>query len=160
KTVILIVDEAQKLDTKSLEVLRVLLNYETNEYKLLQLVLLGQLELYAKIINIPNFMDRISFKYTLNPLDEDETHKVIEFRIGQAGYHGKIRLFPNDAIKEIHRYTRGYPRQIALLCHNALKRVVMENKASVDESIVRSLINEEVRSGWQTKLSQPLKSSY
>lgn len=160
KTVILIVDEAQKLDTMSLEVLRILLNYETNEYKLLQLVLLGQLELYAKITNIPNFMDRISFKYTLNPLAENETRELIEFRIRQAGYEGKSRLFQDEAIKEIYNYTRGYPRQISLLCHRALKKIVMENKALIDRTIIHSLIDEEVRSGWQTKLSQPLKSNY
>ena len=62
QTVILIVDEAQKLDLATLEVLRVLLNFETNEYKLIQLVLLGQLELYLKIANMPNFFDRISFR--------------------------------------------------------------------------------------------------
>ncbi|MCK5082115.1 MAG: AAA family ATPase, partial [Candidatus Omnitrophica bacterium] len=67
KAVVLIIDEAQKLNDRSLEVLRVLLNYETNEYKLLQLVLLGQTELHEKIVNIPNFFDRISFKYMLNP---------------------------------------------------------------------------------------------
>ena len=55
KSVVLIIDEAQKLSERSLESLRVLLNYETNEYKLLQLVLLGQTELHEKIINIPNF---------------------------------------------------------------------------------------------------------
>jgi len=62
KTVVLIVDEAQKLNEVTLEALRVLLNYETNEFKLLQLILLGQLELYAKIVNMQNFLDRISFK--------------------------------------------------------------------------------------------------
>lgn len=160
KTVVLIIDEAQKLDTKSLEVMRILLNYETNEYKLLQLVLLGQIECYARIVNIPNFMDRISFKYTLNPLDEEETRELIEFRLVQAGYQGKTRLFLDDAIKEIHHYTRGYPRQIARLCHNALKKLVVDNKASVDAVNVRSLIDEEVRSGWQPRVSQPLKSSY
>lgn len=93
KAVTLIIDEAQKLNATTLEVLRVLLNYETNEFKLLQLVLLGQLELHAKIMEIPNFFDRISFKYTLNPLDMKETKEMIEFRIRQAGYHSSIYLF-------------------------------------------------------------------
>ncbi|MDD5745648.1 MAG: AAA family ATPase [Candidatus Omnitrophica bacterium] len=81
KTIVLIIDEAQKLNELTLECLRVLLNYETNEYKLLQLVLLGQMELHSKILSIPNFIDRISFKYTLNPLDEREMRQMIEFRI-------------------------------------------------------------------------------
>ena len=88
RTVVIIIDEAQKLTDNSLEILRVLLNYETNEYKLLQLVLLGQLELYTRIMNIPNFFDRISFRYVLNPLGLNETKEMIEFRIRQAGYRG------------------------------------------------------------------------
>ena len=85
KSVVLIIDEAQKLNERSLEMLRVLLNYETNEYKLLQLVLLGQTELHEKIIGIPNFFDRISLKYTLNPFSLKETEEMIEFRIRKAG---------------------------------------------------------------------------
>ena len=69
KTVVIIVDEAQKLSESSLELLRAFLNYETNEYKLLQLILLGQLELYSRILNIPNFFDRISFYYNLKRPD-------------------------------------------------------------------------------------------
>ncbi|MEK7448092.1 MAG: AAA family ATPase [Planctomycetota bacterium] len=148
KTVVLIVDEAQKLELNSLEVLRVLLNYETNEYKLLQLVLLGQLELYSKIINMANFIDRVSFKYTLNPLNEDETREMIDFRLKQAGYQNMAPLFQDGAIREIYRYTRGYPRQVSLLCHNALKSVVMQNKLVVDEQMVREIINQETRNGW------------
>ena len=123
KTVTLIIDEAQKLSEASLEVLRVLLNYETNEFKLLQLILLGQLELHSRILNISNFYDRISFKYTLNPLDFNETQEMIEFRVRQAGYKASMNLFLDAAVKEIYEYSRGYPRQITMLCHKALKKV-------------------------------------
>ena len=93
KTTVLIIDEAQKLTENSLEILRTLLNYETNEYKLLQLVLLGQMELHYKIMNMQNFFDRISFKYTLNPLNFEETKEMVEFRIRQAGYKSSMYLF-------------------------------------------------------------------
>ena len=106
-TTILIIDEAQKLNLTSLEVLRVLLNFETNEYKLIQLVLLGQIELYGKIVNMPNFLDRISFKYTLNPLGPQETREMIQFRIKTAGYMTSIPLFNDEAISEIYNYSRG-----------------------------------------------------
>jgi len=151
KTVVLIIDEAQKLSECSMEVLRILLNYETNEFKLLQLVLLGQLELYTKIMNIPNFFDRISFKYTLNPLDFNETKEMIRFRIAQAGYKANMHIFLDDAIKEIYQHSRGYPRQITLLCHKALKTLVLKNKFVVDASIIRELIDEEIKSGWHRK---------
>ena len=148
KTVVLIIDEAQKLNEVTLECLRVMLNYETNEFKLLQLVLLGQMELHSKVMNIPNFVDRINFKYTLNPLDEEESRLMIEFRIKQAGYKANMHLFLNGAIKEIYRHTHGYPRRINMICHKALKRLVMNNKFVVDEGMIRTIINEEVNQGW------------
>lgn len=160
RTVVLIVDEAQKLNESSLEVLRVLLNYETNEYKLLQLVLLGQLELYSKIMNIANFFDRISFKYTLNPLDFNETKEMIEFRIRQAGYRASMHIFLGDAIKEIYNYSRGYPRQITMICHRALKNLVLKNKFVVDVSIIREIIEEDMKSGWNRKTSLAEKNTF
>jgi general secretion pathway protein A len=155
KTVVLIVDEAQTLKESTLEALRLLLNYETNEYKLLQLILLGQMELHAKIMNITNFLDRISFKYTLNPLDLDETREMIDFRIRQAGYVSRISLFLESAVKEIYLYTKGYPRQIAMLCHKALKALVMNKKFVVDKNIIDEIIHKEVKEGW-SRVTAPI----
>ena len=160
KTVAIIIDEAQKLSETSLEVLRVLLNYETNEFKLLQLVLLGQMELHSKIANIPNFFDRISFKYTLNPLGFDETKEMIEFRIRQAGYKANMHLFLDEAIREIYQYSRGYPRQITMLCHKALKSLVLKKKFVIDAWSVRELIDEEIKTGWHRKDLLLQKNSY
>jgi len=145
KTVVLLIDEGQKLNTLSLEILRVLLNYETNEYKLLQLVLLSQLELLPRLREMKNFWDRVSLKYVLNPLDEGETKEMIEFRIKAAGYNSGVEFFSDEAITEIYRYTQGYPRRISMLCHNALKVLVMENKPMVDAAIIRSLIATELK---------------
>ncbi len=160
KSVVLIIDEAQKLSDRSLEVLRVLLNYETNEYKLLQLVLLGQTELHEKICNIPNFFDRISFKYMLNPLSLQETEEMINFRIRKAGYKAKMHLFLKDAITEIHQATQGYPRRITMLCHRALKELVMRNKSVVNASVIEDIIQNEMRAGWHRKDPLLLKNSY
>jgi general secretion pathway protein A len=148
KIVTIIIDEAQKLSESSLEILRVLLNYETNNFKLLQLVLLGQLELHSKIMTMPNFFDRISFKYTLNPLDFDETKEMIEFRIRQAGYKANMYLFLDDAVQEIHRYSHGYPRRITMLCHKALKSLVSQNKFAIDAAFIKEIIEAETRAGW------------
>jgi general secretion pathway protein A len=143
KIVVLVIDEAQKLSDMSLECLRVLLNYETNSFKLLQLVLLGQMELHSKIMRIPNFLDRISFKYALNPLDLEETRKMIEFRIRQAGYRARMTLFLDDAVAEIHRYTRGYPRKVGMLCHKALTHLIMKNRPAVDKWLIQEIAEEE-----------------
>lgn len=145
KTVVLLIDESQKLNTISLEILRVLLNYETNEHKLLQLILLGQIELLPRIREMPNLMDRISLKYMLNPLDEEETRKMIYFRLEHAGADMRHEYFSDDSISEIYRYTQGYPRRISMVCHNALKSLVMESKPVVDMGIIQQLIATEIK---------------
>jgi general secretion pathway protein A len=148
KTVVLVIDEAQKLTESALEMLRVILNYETNENKLLQLVLFGQLELHSRIVTMPNFLDRISFKFTLNPLDYEETRDLIHFRIKQAGYTARSHLFLDEAVHVIHQVSRGYPRKMTMLCHRALKHLVMKNKWAVDEDMIRQIVDEDVHSGW------------
>ncbi len=160
KTVILIVDEAQKMTDTSLEILRVLLNYETNDFKLLQLVLLGQIELQAKIKQIDNFFDRISYKGKLEALDYNEMKEMIFFRLRQAGYVSDIHLFLDDAVKAIYDYTGGYPRQVMMLCHRALKHLLLQNKFVIDGHLVDDLIKEDVRTGWQRMSHLLQKSNY
>lgn len=128
-----------------------LLNYETDEFKLFQLVLLEQLELHAKIMNIPNFFDRISFKYTLNPLSKEETKEMIEFRIRQAGFKVSTHLFLDEAVEEIYAYTKGYPRKITMLCHMALKQLIVKKKFVVDAKLVNEIINREIKEGWRIR---------
>lgn len=144
KTIVLVIDECQKLNQLSLEVLRVLLNYETNEFKLLQLVLLGQIELLPRIKEIKNFVDRIVLKYVLNPLDEKETRDMIEFRLRQAGFNADLKLFTDEAVSEIYKFTQGYPRRINLLCHNALRALITDNKPVVDAGLIRDIIARNV----------------
>lgn len=157
KTIVLIIDEAQKLNPMSLEILRMLLNYETNEYKLLQLVLLSQTELIPHLIGMPNLLDRISMKYVLEPLNLDEMRELIDYRLRQAGYHSRYPLFDDGSIKEIHMATRGYPRKVAMLCHKALKELVMRNWETINVHIIEDLIHQEIRAGWQS--INPLQKS-
>ena len=159
KTIVLLIDEAQKLNPLSLEVLRILLNYETNEFKLLQLVFLGQMELLPRLTDTRNLLDRVSLMYTLSPFSLEDTKEMIEFRIRQAGYKGSDRLFQGGVIKEIYKYTEGYPRRIAMLCHNALKALVMKNKPVIDIEIIKELIDHESKTRWQ-KTNILLKNSY
>src|SRR5438132_997078 len=67
KVVVLVIDEGQKLTPGYIETIRTLLNFETNEHKLLQVIILGQLELLPKIRRKRNFMDRINISYMINP---------------------------------------------------------------------------------------------
>lgn len=144
KTIILLIDEGQKLTPTFLEILRTLLNYETNEYKLLQLVIMTQMEILPRLGKIRNFLDRVSLKYIINPLDEQETKEMIAFRLNQAGFNSGHTLFSEQAIKLIYSYTQGYPRKVATLCHNALESIVMKQRNIVDRDIIQSLITEEL----------------
>ncbi|HLB01570.1 MAG TPA: AAA family ATPase [Nitrospiria bacterium] len=145
ETILLLIDEAQRLTPSSLELLRTLLNYETNEYKLLQLILMGQMELLPLVRRMKNFWDRISLRYVINPFDEEETRQMISFRLQKAGYTGSTDLFTKEAIHEIYHFTQGYPRRITTLCHDALEQLVMLGKDVVDEAIMHRLIKEESR---------------
>ena len=158
KTMTLIIDEAQKVTESTLETLRVFLNFETNEYKLLQVVMLGQLELVPKILNLENFYDRISMKYVLNPFDVEDTKKMILFRIAQAGYISKRALFDNSAIEEICRYTKGYPRRITLICHKALKQLILKKREIIDQEMIKELIHYESQIIWRKDLNLQRKN--
>jgi len=139
----LIIDEGQKLSLSSLEFLRTLLNYETNEYKLLQLVIMGQMELLPRLQRINNFSDRISLKYILNPLDQSETKNMIEFRLKQAGSGSGKEIFTEKAMLLVYQYTQGYPRKIATLCHNLLEELVMRDKRIIEEELVSEIIEKD-----------------
>lgn len=155
KIVTLIIDEAQKLSIETLEALRILLNYETNEFKLLQIVLLGQLEFYSKLLKVQNFYDRIDFKFTLNPLGFEMAKRMIEFRVKQAGYNKNRALFDEEAMHEIYTYTKGYPRVMIKICHNCLRELLVDgNKEHVDREIASKAIRKDKAAKWQEKAAQ------
>jgi general secretion pathway protein A len=146
KTIVLLIDEAQKLPVACLETLRMLLNYETNEYKLLQLILIGQTELLPRLRKPENLWDRISLKYSINPLGREETEEMINFRLTQASRNNSCPvLFEGGAIDEIYNYTQGYPRKITMLCHDAIEALVMENGEFVDKALVCNLIKKATK---------------
>jgi general secretion pathway protein A len=147
KTIVLLIDEAQILPKFVLEILRILLNYETNEYKILQLILIGQMELLPVISGMENFWDRISLRYVLNPLGEEEVRELVDFRLRQAGFRGETPLFTPEAIRDIWEHTRGYPRKLSLCCHNALEALVMFDRSTVDREIVGRVIDDDRRAG-------------
>ncbi|MBI3321675.1 MAG: ExeA family protein [Candidatus Omnitrophica bacterium] len=145
QTTVLMVDEGQKLSLDMLESLRVLLNYETNEFKLLQVVIFAQMELLGRLRRIRNFIDRVALKYIVNPLSEEETGAMIHFRLQSAGLSDGRQLFSPAAIRAVHRFTQGYPRQIALVCHNALEALVIHDQSMVDEALIEELTRDESR---------------
>ncbi len=144
KITVLFIDEGQRLSVPAIEVLRTLLNYETNDEKLIQLIILGQLEMLPMISGVKNFWDRIALKYVIKPLDEDEVRELINYRLEVAGYPDhSARLFPDEAVGVIYRHSNGYPRRVVRLCHDALEYLVMHDQRVVSPAVIRDLINNE-----------------
>lgn len=144
QTIVLLIDEAQQISNPCLEILRSLLNYESNEFKILQLVLMGQMELLPRLSSMKNFWDRIALKYVLNPLEENEVKEFIGFRLQAAGYASRYPLFSDTAIRSIYNWTQGYPRRITLVCHDALEYLVMHKKEMADKEVIEDLIKREM----------------
>jgi general secretion pathway protein A len=130
-TTILLIDEGQKLPVFCLEVLRELLNYETNDHKLLQIIIFAQKEFEQTIQALDNFNDRIDFRYTLSPLGFFETRQLIRFRLEKSGGHTSPvpPVFSFLAFAAIFRYSRGYPRKIINLCHHVMIRMIIKNRS-------------------------------
>jgi general secretion pathway protein A len=130
KTVVLIIDEGQKIPAFCLEILREFLNYETNEYKLLQIVIFGQKEFEGTVRKYPNFADRINLYHTLKPLNFRDTRLMITYRLEKSSNHPqKISLFSLPALWAIYRISGGYPRKIINLCHQSILAMIIQNRS-------------------------------
>jgi general secretion pathway protein A len=135
--VVLIVDEAQGLPVHVLEEIRLLLNMETPNEKLLQIVLAGQPELEIKLKrpDLRQLRQRIELRCNTAPLTLQETHAYIQNRLHTAGSRNNS-LFMPDAVESVHKYSRGIPRVINLLCENALISAYVDQLTSISAEIV------------------------
>jgi general secretion pathway protein A len=121
RDVVLLIDEAQDLSPELLEQVRLLSNLETDQRKLLQIVLLGQPELREKLDDrsLRQLRQRITVRYHLTPLDRGEAERYIQHRLQVAGGNGRP-AFTSWAIRSIQRYSGGIPRLINAVCDKAL----------------------------------------
>jgi general secretion pathway protein A len=139
KTVILIIDEGQKIPVFCLEILREFLNYETNEYKLLQIVIFAQKEFEKTIDLHANFADRINLYHFLKPLDFRDTRLMIKFRLEKSiDTNQTYTFFTRPALWAIYWATGGYPRKIINLCHRCIMTMIIQNRSIVNFYQVRS----------------------
>jgi len=132
RRVVLIVDEAQNLSTEMLEEIRLLTNLETSTAKLLQIVLAGQPELEDKVNDpqLRQLRQRITLWAKTGPLTLLETHGYVKERLRFAGSTGE-EIFSPEAIEAVHRYAKGIPRMINLLCEHALISAFVEHRKTV-----------------------------
>lgn len=135
---VLMIDEAQHLDFEVLEQIRLLTNLETNEQKLLQIILIGQPELVEKLARpeLRQLNQRITARYHLQPLNLEETDAYIRHRLQVAGLAAGRQIFPSAAVKDIHRRTRGIPRLINVLCDRTLLGAYGRQSPQVNRAMV------------------------
>ena len=133
---LIILEEAQNLDDEILESLRLLSNLETNSNKLLHILLVGQPELVEKLAqnNLRQLNQRVVSRFHLLPLKIREVPDYINYRLAQAG--GIREIFDRRSYKHIFKLTKGVPRLINLICHQALLAAYSESKQSINASLV------------------------
>jgi general secretion pathway protein A len=140
---VLIIDEAQNLAVEVLEQLRLLTNLETNDRKLLQIILIGQPELRDILARpeLEQLAQRVIARYHLGALTEQETASYIQHRLSTSGLSSNSP-FQQPLMKQIQQLTRGVPRRINLLCDRALLGAYSMGKHEVDRDILRNAANE------------------
>jgi len=138
KNAVLIIDEAQNLSPQVLEQIRMLSNLETEKEKMLQIVLLGQLELDEKLRSdeLKQLNQRIAIRHHLRPLTQKETESYIYQRLMIAGSQGGI-TFSKPALKEIYHFSKGTPRLINLVCDRALLGGFVGETSQIDREIIK-----------------------
>lgn len=139
RTVVIIIDEGQKIPSPCVELLRELLNYETNEFKLLQIIIFAQKEFHAILQAHDNFADRINLLHQLLPMSFKDTRRMIRYRLKLASSGIKpLNLFSLPAQWAIYRGTRGYPRRIIHLCHQSLLTMIIQNRTRAGWKLIQS----------------------
>jgi general secretion pathway protein A len=153
---VLIIDEAQNLAPRVLEQLRLLTNLETNERKLLQIILIGQPELRTMLSRpeLEQLAQRVIAHYHLSALSEPETGSYVQHRLAAAGLSG-ASPFPPSVIRQIHKLSGGVPRRINLLCDRALLGAYANGTPSVDRKIIDGAARELFAGGKMKPVAAP-----
>ena len=142
RKILLIIDEAHILSIGLLEELRLLANLATEVKSVLTIFLVGQPELLGRLTQEQLFLlnQRIAVRYHLGNLTREECRQYILFRLNQAGA-GSDEVFSRNAEELIYEATGGNPRQINLLCDNALLAAYLQGVPGIDEELVRECID-------------------
>ncbi|HWW00977.1 MAG TPA: AAA family ATPase [Candidatus Acidoferrum sp.] len=143
KDAVLIIDEAQDLTDELLEQVRLLSNLETDNRKLLQIVLMGQPELRDRLNNprLRQLRQRITVRYHLLPLSRHEVRQYVQHRLHLCGGNGHP-CFTGPAFWRLYRYTKGIPRVLNALCDKALLAGFVAQRKRIDYHLVSRAVRE------------------
>jgi general secretion pathway protein A len=156
---ILIIEEAQNLSVEVLEQVRLLTNLETNQRKLLQIIMLGQPELRSLLSRseLRQLSQRVTARYHLGPLKKHEVPAYVQHRLSVAGLV-RGQPFPEPTLRELYRLTGGVPRLINVICDRALTGAYVQGKEQVDRKTLltaaREVSGEEVHRWWKGRVFQ------
>lgn len=147
RRVLLIVDEAQELSTKSLEELRMFSNINSDKDELLQLILVGQPQLRDTLSKpeLTQFSQRISSDFHLGPLNAEEVAQYIHHRLAVAGATWKI--FSDRTCELVHEATGGVPRLVNILCQLCMVYGFSYERKVIDEDLLRQFLDGAKRHG-------------
>ncbi|HXY54430.1 MAG TPA: XrtA/PEP-CTERM system-associated ATPase [Nitrospirota bacterium] len=140
---VLIIDEAQNLKPDLLEEIRMLSNLETDTAKLLQIILVGQPEIRDLLARpeLRQLRQRISISCRINPLTRLETEEYILHRLEVAGNREAV-IFSDGCMDVIFKYCKGIPRLVNIMCDYLLLTAFIEEKKTVDASMVRDIVED------------------
>ena len=143
KETVLIIDEAQDLTEDLLEQVRLLSNLETDDRKLLQIVLLGQPELRDRLNNprLRQLRQRITVRYHLFPLTREEVIRYVHHRLHVSGGNG-TPYFTRPALWRVHHYSKGIPRLVNAVCDKALLAGFVQHSERINFQMVGQAIHE------------------
>ena len=142
RIVVLIIDEGQKIPENCLEILREFLNYETNNFKLLQIIIFAHKEFQTILKRRANLFDRVNLLYYLQPLNFKQMRAMINYRLSVArNFEIVPSLFSFWGLAAIYLATGGYPRKVVLLCHQVILTMIIRGKKKVGWFFVRSCIS-------------------
>ncbi|MDP3705325.1 MAG: AAA family ATPase [Legionellaceae bacterium] len=142
KKLVLLFDEAQYLSIENLEIIQILSNFECANEKLCQIVLIGGLDLDDKLNGFNHVLQRISFSYTLLPINRQDLSNYIFHRLSKASKPHKAHdiTFSPSAINLLYKKTKGIPRLINIVCHKSLMLAYSLDERHVSRAIVLKAI--------------------
>jgi general secretion pathway protein A len=156
RTVVLVIDEAQNLEPKVLEQIRLISNLETERDKLIQIILSGQPELDELLArpDLRQIAQRITVRYQLTPMDREDMAAYIRHRLEVAGGVGAAE-FPPKSLDLVHGFTSGYPRLVNIACDRLLLAAYGDETRHIPPRLARRTLKELRQEGKGGSLPVP-----
>lgn len=153
---VILLDEAQFLAPADLDALKCLTNIASERQNFLTIILIGQPELREQVVQLPQVNQRISLRFHLNALNEEETREYIAHRLKTAGYQGAFP-FNDNAVTLLYQHTQGIPREVNRLCKIGLEHLLTTGLDHFTGASVMAVVHDLRRHGAMPGMSPDLQ---